>query len=52
MQKITLTPLTAEAFKPYGDVIETESRDYFMINNGSTRRWYDSPRQAKRRDPC
>lgn len=40
MQKITLTPLTAEAFKPYGDVIETESRDYFMINNGSTRRYH------------
>jgi len=40
MKKITLAPLTAEAFKPYGDVIETENRDYFMINNGSTRRYH------------
>ncbi len=33
-------PLTAEAFAPYGDVIETEGRDFFMINNGSTRRYH------------
>ena len=37
---ITLEPLTAEAFKPYGDVIATTDRDYFMINNGSTRRYH------------
>ncbi|QUM78519.1 ureidoglycolate lyase [Moritella sp. 24] len=37
---ITLEPLTAEAFKPYGDVIATADRDYFMINNGSTRRYH------------
>ena len=33
-------PLTAEAFAPYGDVIETENRDFFMINNGSTQRYH------------
>lgn len=33
-------PLTAEAFAPYGDVIETADRDFFMINNGSTQRFH------------
>ncbi|GGK55056.1 ureidoglycolate lyase [Amphritea balenae] len=33
-------PLTAEAFAPYGDVIETGDRDFFMINNGSTKRFH------------
>ncbi|TCK07475.1 ureidoglycolate lyase [Marinobacterium mangrovicola] len=33
-------PLTAEAFKPFGDVIETADRDFFMINNGSTQRFH------------
>ena len=37
---ITLEPLTAAAFKPYGDVIASADRDYFMINNGSTRRYH------------
>ncbi|WP_026006251.1 ureidoglycolate lyase [Moritella dasanensis] len=37
---ITLEPLTADAFKPYGDVIATADRDHFMINNGSTRRYH------------
>ena len=37
---IALEPLTAEAFKPYGDVIATRDREYFMINNGSTRRYH------------
>ncbi|SKA64068.1 ureidoglycolate lyase [Enterovibrio nigricans] len=39
---ITLTPepLTQEAFSQFGDVIEAESRDYFMINDGSTRRYH------------
>ncbi|MDD1779738.1 ureidoglycolate lyase [Enterovibrio sp. ZSDZ35] len=39
---ITLTPepLTPDAFAPFGDVIETENRDYFMINGGSTRRYH------------
>ena len=33
-------PLTAEAFAPYGDVIETRDRDFFMINKGNTRRYH------------
>ncbi|WP_293267612.1 ureidoglycolate lyase [Neptunomonas sp.] len=39
---ITLTPqpLTAEAFAPFGDVIETQDRDFFLINNGSTQRYH------------
>lgn len=39
---ITLTPqpLTAEAFAPFGDVIETHDRDFFLINNGSTQRFH------------
>ena len=40
MTTIHIEPLTAAAFKPYGDVIETAQRDYFMINNGSTRRYH------------
>ncbi|MGY8869416.1 MAG: ureidoglycolate lyase [Pseudomonadales bacterium] len=39
---ITLTPqpLTAKAFAPFGDVIETQDRDFFLINNGSTQRYH------------
>lgn len=37
---IPIEPLTAEAFAPFGDVITTEGKDYFMINNGSTRRYH------------
>lgn len=39
---ITLTPqpLTAEAFAPFGDVIETQDRDFFLINQGSTQRYH------------
>jgi ureidoglycolate lyase len=33
-------PLTREAFSHFGDVIETRSRDHFMINNGSTQRFH------------
>lgn len=33
-------PLTSEAFAPFGDVIETAERDYFMINDGNTRRYH------------
>ncbi|WP_394165234.1 ureidoglycolate lyase [Neptunomonas phycophila] len=33
-------PLTAEAFAPYGDVIETADRDYFLINQDYTRRYH------------
>lgn len=40
MLRLRPEPLTREAFAPYGDVIETADRDYFMINNGSTRRYH------------
>lgn len=32
--------LTKEAFAPFGDVIETEGRDSFPINNGTTERFH------------
>src|SRR3546814_16692963 len=40
MRTLTIEPLTKEAFAPFGDVIETAGSDYFMINNGSTRRYH------------
>ncbi|GGX45780.1 ureidoglycolate lyase [Saccharospirillum salsuginis] len=33
-------PLTRDNFKAFGDVIETADRDYFMINDGNTRRYH------------
>jgi ureidoglycolate lyase len=33
------SPLNAESFAPYGEVIETESRDYRWINDGTCRRF-------------
>lgn len=33
-------PLNQAAFAPYGEVIETAGRDFFMINNGSTQRYH------------
>ncbi|TED28711.1 ureidoglycolate lyase [Pseudomonas aeruginosa] len=40
MRTLKIEPLTKEAFAPFGDVIETAGSDYFMINNGSTRRYH------------
>ncbi len=39
-RKLVVEPLTRDTFSPFGDVIETTGRDYFMINNGSTRRYH------------
>ena len=36
---ISIEPLTAEAFAPYGDVIEMEGRDHFPINEGRADRY-------------
>lgn len=40
MRRLTIEPLSKEAFAPFGDVIETDGSEYFMINNGSTRRYH------------
>lgn len=40
IQNLVIEPLTQAAFAEFGDVIETQHRDYFMINNGSTRRYH------------
>jgi ureidoglycolate lyase len=38
-QILTVEPLTAKAFAPYGDVIEMEGRDFFPINSGRADRF-------------
>ena len=35
-QVIKPQPLSQQAFAEYGEVIETEGRDYNVINDGST----------------
>ncbi len=40
MRTLQIEPLTKDAFAPFGEVIETAGSDYFMINNGSTRRYH------------
>jgi len=42
-QMIQLTPtlLSAEAFAPYGDVIQTEGAQHFKMNGGKLERYYD-----------
>ncbi len=40
MRTLEIEPLTREAFAPFGDVIEAEGRDHFLINNGSTQRFH------------
>ena len=40
MRRLTIEPLTQAAFAPFGEVIDTEGRDSFLINNGSTRRYH------------
>ncbi len=45
MRKLTLVPLTAEAFAPFGDVIDGESPcQQFPINEGRTQRHHDLAR--------
>ncbi|WP_127753767.1 ureidoglycolate lyase [Devosia sp. 1566] len=38
---IFIEPLTAEAFAPFGQVIQTEGAQHFPINNGKTERFHD-----------
>lgn len=40
MRRLKVEPLTIDAFKPFGDVISSDGHDFFMINNGSTRRYH------------
>ncbi|MGR5092762.1 ureidoglycolate lyase [Vibrio maritimus] len=40
IRRIEIEPLNKHAFAEFGDVIEVENSDYFMINNGSTRRYH------------
>jgi ureidoglycolate lyase len=39
--KLAVSPLTAENFAPFGDVIETESRAHYPINAGTAQRYHD-----------
>ena len=41
--RLTLTPqpLTAAAFAPFGDVIESDGRDHFTINDGYAERFHN-----------
>ncbi|UUP16955.1 ureidoglycolate lyase [Nitratireductor thuwali] len=44
MKRIEAQSLTREAFAPFGDVIETEGADSFLINEGNCRRFHDLAR--------
>ena len=39
--KLQVLPLSQEAFSAYGDVIETQKRDFFHITNGLVERYHD-----------
>ena len=41
---IFIEPLTAEAFAPFGQVIQTEGAHHYPINNGMTERFHDLAR--------
>ena len=41
MRTITPVPLTREAFRPFGDVIEMEGSAHYTINQGFTERFND-----------
>ena len=37
---IPVLPLTREAFAPYGEVIETDNREHFPVNDGRAQRFH------------
>ena len=39
-EKLAVIPLTRKAFAPYGDVVESEDRDSYLINNGMAERFH------------
>ncbi|HSM41626.1 MAG TPA: ureidoglycolate lyase [Afifellaceae bacterium] len=41
MKTLKARPLTREAFRPFGDVIETAGAHHYPINNGTTERYHD-----------
>ena len=41
MRKLELVPLTREAFRPFGEVIEMEGSAHYTINQGFTERFND-----------
>lgn len=41
MRNLEVAPLTAAVFAPFGDVIETQGRDHYTINEGTTERYHD-----------
>lgn len=40
-EKLKLEPLTKEAFAPFGDVVESEGRDWYFINDKMVKRYHD-----------
>ncbi|RFA24477.1 ureidoglycolate lyase [Alkalilimnicola ehrlichii] len=40
MIRLNIEPLTRAAFAPFGEVIDTEQREHFLINNGNCRRYH------------
>lgn len=40
-RELEVRPLTREAFKPFGEVIETTGAHHYPINQGSTERYHD-----------
>ncbi|WP_240230221.1 ureidoglycolate lyase [Devosia lacusdianchii] len=44
MANITIEQLTAEAFAPFGQVIELEGANHYPINGGMTERYHDLAR--------
>ena len=44
MGTLTIEPLSAAAFAPFGQVIETDGAQHYPINNGMTERYHDLAR--------
>jgi len=39
-EKLAVIPLTQDVFAPYGDVVESEGRESYFINNGMAERFH------------